>query len=91
MYNSKKKKLRRKMSTKGAISRIFSGRKSKPCAYCGKRLTMATATFDHVKPLSKGGYDKTKNGVVACQSCNSRKGSMPPEIFRNFIKNNNAK
>ena len=55
------------------------------CVYCGKKnLKMSTprgrelgslATLDHVMPISKGGakYDP-KNLVVACHTCNNRKG-----------------
>lgn len=81
-YNARKAKNRRTMSTSGAVNRLFGNRKHRPCAYCGKRLTRAMATFDHVKALSQGGYDKTKNGAIACGQCNSRKGSMSADEFR---------
>jgi 5-methylcytosine-specific restriction endonuclease McrA len=85
MYNARKKKNVRSMSTKGALKRLFGNRKRKPCAYCGLPLTLAVATFDHVRALSQGGYDKTKNGAVACASCNSRKGSMDASMFRKLL------
>ena len=41
------------------------------CQYCGatKRLTI-----DHVIPKSKGGDDSWENLVVACSTCNTKKG-----------------
>ncbi len=38
-------------------------------------------TFDHWVALSRGGYDHPKNLVIACHSCNSRKGNTSPELF----------
>ncbi|MFP4395647.1 MAG: HNH endonuclease [Anaerolineales bacterium] len=43
----------------------FDGR----CAYCGA----AADTWDHVKPVSKGGKTVPYNIVPACTSCNSSK------------------
>jgi 5-methylcytosine-specific restriction endonuclease McrA len=34
-------------------------------------------TLDHVAPPSRGGRDELANVVLACRSCNSRKGSRP--------------
>jgi len=84
-YNARKAKNRRTMSTKGALKRLFNGRKHRKCAYCGKNLSIESASFDHVKPLSRGGYDKTRNGAIACRPCNSRKGSMSREQFVNLL------
>jgi 5-methylcytosine-specific restriction endonuclease McrA len=46
------------------------------CAYCGKRLTLNTATKDHVIPESKGGKTNMLNLVAACKPCNSRKDNF---------------
>lgn len=77
----KARRPRRTLDTSKALERLFGNRKHKPCAYCGKRLTLQTATFDHVKAFSQGGYDKTKNGAIACRPCNRRKGAMTREQF----------
>lgn len=55
------------------------------CAYCGRRLSPRTVTADHVKPLSRGGYDRRRNVVAACSRCNSQKGSMSVDEFRAII------
>lgn len=84
-YNARKKKNVRGMKTRGALKRLFDGRKHRPCVYCGKRLSLETASFDHVKALSQGGYDKTRNGAISCRPCNQRKGSMSREQFVNLV------
>lgn len=45
------------------------------CQYCGKRPPRDELTIDHVVPRSRGGRSTWENVVVACVSCNSRKGS----------------
>lgn len=55
------------------------------CIYCGcsdKRLTQ-----DHWIPITKGGGYTAENIVPACQSCNSRKGTMTGEEFMEFLDN----
>jgi 5-methylcytosine-specific restriction endonuclease McrA len=85
-YNTKKPKNRRTMKTSGALRRLFDGRKHRPCAYCGCRLSLGVATFDHVRALSKGGYDKTRNGAIACRSCNGRKGAKSKDQFMKELR-----
>lgn len=43
------------------------------CFYCRIKLTLATLTMDHRKPLSKGGSNWLSNMVPACKPCNCRK------------------
>jgi hypothetical protein len=43
------------------------------CRSCGKQLTRATATLDHVIPVAEGGDDSLDNLVTTCLDCNSRK------------------
>jgi 5-methylcytosine-specific restriction endonuclease McrA len=42
------------------------------CQYCGSTRRL---TIDHVVPRSRGGEDTWENMVVACSSCNTRKGN----------------
>ena len=49
------------------------------CVYCGKKLTNATATIDHVVPQYKcketgKSINAWTNTVAACVECNKRKG-----------------
>jgi 5-methylcytosine-specific restriction endonuclease McrA len=43
------------------------------CQYCGRRVTLASGTRDHVHPRSRGGRDVLANVVTACAPCNQRK------------------
>jgi 5-methylcytosine-specific restriction endonuclease McrA len=62
------------------VSRIASHKPSKAmvykrdenkCQYCGSTKHL---TIDHVVPKSKGGSEDWTNLVVACSSCNTKKG-----------------
>jgi 5-methylcytosine-specific restriction endonuclease McrA len=44
-------------------------RASGPCVYCGQQA----ATVDHVRPLSRGGWERESNLVPACGPCNFSK------------------
>ena len=43
------------------------------------------ATFEHVKPKSKGGENSIYNGIVLCEDCNTRRLS---KSYREFIQYN---
>lgn len=44
------------------------------CNGCKGRYAMKDMELDHIKPLSKGGSDRTGNLQVLCGDCNKRKG-----------------
>jgi len=46
------------------------------CRYCGATERLSV---DHVVPRCQGGGDEPENLVVACKSCNSRKGGRTPQ------------
>lgn len=48
-------------------------RDNNTCQYCGAKSKL---TIDHVIPRCKGGEDSWENLVVACSSCNTKKGSL---------------
>lgn len=50
------------------------------CWICGRRLTMITATLDHVIPRSKGGTNALRNLRLACSPCNSERGNLDAEL-----------
>lgn len=49
------------------------------CQYCGKSLSAAHVTIDHVLPRAQGGTTTFLNCVVACQTCNNKKADHTPE------------
>ena len=49
------------------------------CQYCSKKLTIKTATVDHVLPKSRGGKNTWQNTVIACGRCNNKKDCKTPE------------
>jgi len=42
-------------------------------------------TFEHIKPLSKGGVHSFDNVVVCCRTCNTIKSNMDEEIFLRLV------
>lgn len=53
------------------------------CQYCGQDVTDASATLDHVHPVSQGGKTTWENSTTACKPCNYKKaahvGKMKPK------------
>jgi hypothetical protein len=58
------------MSHKPSRNMIYK-RDNHTCQYCGSKKSL---TIDHVIPRSRGGQDTWENMVVACSSCNTKKG-----------------
>ena len=50
------------------------------CQYCGVQPGTEELTIDHVLPRSLGGETAWTNCVLACVSCNSKKGNRTPEM-----------
>jgi 5-methylcytosine-specific restriction endonuclease McrA len=48
------------------------------CQYCGSKLPLSKLTYDHVVPRAQGGKTCWENIVMACRSCNGRKGHRQP-------------
>ena len=46
------------------------------CAYCGTESD--SLQWEHIIPSSKGGPDTIDNLVLACSSCNAKKGARDP-------------
>jgi 5-methylcytosine-specific restriction endonuclease McrA len=61
----------RRRITKGLRARIES--RDRKCRYCGD--TAGPFHVDHVVPIAMGGSNRNRNLVLACSSCNGRKGA----------------
>ena len=67
---------KRRLSWSTAAYEEVYARDGRICRYCG---TTELLTIDHVVPRIQGGGDEAANLVVACKSCNSRKGGRTPK------------
>lgn len=47
---------------------------------------MRMASFEHIIPKSKGGTYKDTNAVCACHKCNTMRGNMDFEVFRENVE-----
>lgn len=56
------------------------------CQYCGVKPPKEELTIDHIIPRSRGGKSEWDNVVLACQKCNSKKGSKSLESANMKLK-----
>lgn len=70
--------------------KLFGGRQQKPCCFCRRLISSATATLEHVIPLSKGGNWEIENLRLSCRTCNQERGSEEFFSFKNKFKRNFA-
>lgn len=66
----------------GDIRRIYELQRGR-CYWC--RKPVKEYHVDHRVPLSRGGSNGPENLVVACASCNLRKGALTPEEFAGVL------
>lgn len=75
-----KQALNRDPQLRGAIK----DRDGEQCRFCGKKVNFndgksdAGGTYDHLTPTSQGGQNTADNLVVACRTCNTKKGGRTP-------------
>ncbi|PHS22252.1 MAG: hypothetical protein COA84_13930 [Robiginitomaculum sp.] len=61
------------------------------CCYCGVDCVVDgknknnSVTLEHVKCVMNGGKDNLEDCVMACASCNNRRGSAPAMSFDPFV------
>ncbi len=53
--------------------RLF--RRTDLCRWCSKKLTMQTATIEHILPIDLGGAEADYNRDLACEPCNKQRGN----------------
>jgi 5-methylcytosine-specific restriction endonuclease McrA len=64
--------------TRAVIQALHATRR---CAYCRRRIVRRQRTIDHKLPLSRGGGHTAGNLVMACRTCNGRKGNLTAAEF----------
>src|SRR5262245_23744624 len=56
------------------------------CAYCRRSVGHRRLTMDHVLPLGRGGRSTRGNVVPACKDCNTRKQSLVPVEWDEYLR-----
>lgn len=69
---------KRKGNYKGSKNKLL--KKHPFCCWCGEELNTRIATLEHIIPLSRGGLNNMNNYALACEPCNSKRGSDMPEL-----------
>ena len=55
------------------------------CYYCRRRVGHGVLSMDHIIPLGRGGRSVRGNVVPACKDCNSRKQSLLPVEWQDYL------
>ena len=56
------------------------------CHYCGRNVAFKNLTMDHLVPLARGGRSTKDNLVPCCKACNTRKKSMLPLEWEEYVE-----
>lgn len=54
------------------------------CYYCNEKVGINYRTVDHKIPVSRGGETIATNLVMSCERCNSEKGFLTEEEYREY-------
>ncbi len=55
------------------------------CYYCRRQVGSRALTMDHLVPLGRGGRSIRGNVVPACKDCNTRKQSLLPVEWSEYL------
>ena len=55
------------------------------CHYCGRKVEPPLLTMDHVVPMARGGCSQKINIVACCKDCNTKKKSMLPQEWQEYM------
>ncbi len=55
------------------------------CYYCRRPVGPRLLTMDHLVPLARGGRSIRGNVVPACKECNTRKRSLLPVEWQEYL------
>lgn len=72
-------------STKRRIKKELLRQQKGACVFCGFRLTIDSATIEHMTPLSRNGGNGKDNLGLSCAKCNADKGSMTASEFKSHL------
>ena len=56
------------------------------CYYCSTQVPPKELTLDHIVPLVRGGKTSRGNCVPACKECNSKKQSLLPMEWEEYLQ-----
>jgi 5-methylcytosine-specific restriction protein A len=56
------------------------------CHYCGRQVGALALTMDHIVPLGRGGRSVRANVVPACKTCNTKKRSLVPVEWDEYLR-----
>ncbi len=56
------------------------------CHYCGGHFPPCDLTMDHLIPISRGGRSIHGNVVPCCKECNTRKHSLMPFEWEEYLE-----
>jgi 5-methylcytosine-specific restriction enzyme A len=56
------------------------------CHYCARAFPSAGLTMDHRVPLARGGRSTRSNCVPCCKECNTRKQSLLPLEWEEYLE-----
>lgn len=56
------------------------------CYFCAKQFSPKELTMDHLTPLARGGQSTKGNIVAACKECNTKKRSMLPIEWNEYME-----
>lgn len=62
---------------------IFLNKSAETCSYGHRTCPMIHASRDHITPVSLGGASTIDNLVLSCIDCNTRRGNLTVEAFKN--------
>jgi len=81
VIRKEKDKARKLRKTAWWQSKISAGR----CYYCAKEFAAKDLTMDHITPLARGGKSTKGNIVAACKECNTKKRTMLPIEWQEYM------
>jgi 5-methylcytosine-specific restriction endonuclease McrA len=55
------------------------------CHYCRRQVGVRALGMDHIVPLARGGRSVRGNVVPSCKDCNSRKQSLLPVEWSEYL------